>query len=176
MPTCTKCKTLLDKNEFYGRSRVCKTCRKAYQREWAFENKDRLARYRADFVEKNPGYYTQKRKEWAEKNPEKAKELEKRKYERKREKLGLKPREQGSKLTLKERQARYYERHPIKAEARKIYRYALRHGKLVKGSCEICGSLEVDGHHEDYTRPLDVRWLCKVHHLEAHEQLRALSE
>jgi hypothetical protein len=127
-------------------------------------------------MEAHPGYATQKRKEWAQKNPEKAREIERRKYRKRQEKQGIVPLSERTKLTRKEITDRYYERHPIKAEARKIYRYALRHGKLVKGPCEVCGNLEVDGHHEDYMKPLEVRWLCRVHHVEAHKQLRALSE
>ena len=61
-----------------------------------------------------------------------------------------------------------------RALARERYRYALRSGKIVRQPCEVCGCEEVEGHHEDYSKPLEVRWLCKAHHLEAHEQLRAL--
>lgn len=45
---------------------------------------------------------------------------------------------------------------------------AIRYGKLAKQPCEKCGSLRVQAHHDDYDRPLDVRWLCSVHHGEEH--------
>ena len=41
---------------------------------------------------------------------------------------------------------------------------ALRDGRLTRQPCEVCGSLRTEMHHDDYSRPLDVRWLCKVHH------------
>ncbi|HEB29231.1 MAG TPA: hypothetical protein ENI05_16015 [Porticoccus sp.] len=42
--------------------------------------------------------------------------------------------------------------------------YAIKTGKLVQGPCEVCGSTGVYAHHEDYDKPLEVRWLCTLHH------------
>lgn len=36
-----------------------------------------------------------------------------------------------------------------------------------------CTDTHVHGHHPDYSRPLDVVWLCRVHHTEAHNITRA---
>ena len=41
---------------------------------------------------------------------------------------------------------------------------AIRAGRLVRKPCEVCGNPEVDGHHDDYSLPLKVRWLCRKHH------------
>lgn len=49
---------------------------------------------------------------------------------------------------------------------------AIRTGLLVKGPCEVCGSSLVHAHHDDYSKPLEVRWLCPVHHKEHHERHR----
>ena len=40
--------------------------------------------------------------------------------------------------------------------------------KLVKRPCEMCGA-DAQAHHEDYSKPLEVRWLCPVHHRQRHE-------
>ena len=48
-------------------------------------------------------------------------------------------------------------------------RYAIKVGKLVKTPCHVCGKEQVEGHHPDYSRPLDVAWLCKEHHLAIHK-------
>jgi hypothetical protein len=48
--------------------------------------------------------------------------------------------------------------------------YALRTGRLVKGPCEVCGDPKVHGHHDDYSKPLDVRWLCALHHHRFHAE------
>jgi len=50
-------------------------------------------------------------------------------------------------------------------------KYALRTGKLVKTACQFCGEIEVQGHHPDYSRPLDVVWLCKEHHMKIHKSM-----
>ena len=52
-----------------------------------------------------------------------------------------------------------------RANARSYANVYLRRGKLVRQPCEVCGSDKVKMHHEDYSRPLRVRWLCRSHHL-----------
>ena len=41
---------------------------------------------------------------------------------------------------------------------------ALQNGVLIKQPCEVCEEPEVQMHHEDYNKPLEVKWLCKKHH------------
>ena len=43
-----------------------------------------------------------------------------------------------------------------------------RAGRLIKQNCEVCGDPKTEAHHDDYDKPLDVRWLCKKHHEEHH--------
>jgi hypothetical protein len=38
--------------------------------------------------------------------------------------------------------------------------------------CVVCGNPKTDGHHEDYSKVLDVVWLCRKHHMERHDELR----
>lgn len=58
----------------------------------------------------------------------------------------------------------------VKATARAYANVYQRRGKLVPGPCEVCGSVDTEKHHDDYSRPLAVRWLCRVHHLEIGSQ------
>jgi len=62
-------------------------------------------------------------------------------------------------------------RHPHAGAARQAVHRAARDGRLVKpDACEQCGwsGLRLNAHHDDYTRPLSVRWLCcschRLHH------------
>jgi len=69
---------------------------------------------------------------------------------------------------------RQAERWPEREAARRAVAIAVRAGRLVRGPCERCGmTTKVEGHHDDYSRPLDVRWLCSTHHDEVHRELRA---
>jgi len=52
------------------------------------------------------------------------------------------------------------ERYPERVKAREICYEAIRTGKLKKEPCELCGEENVQAHHEDYSKPLEVRWLC----------------
>lgn len=48
---------------------------------------------------------------------------------------------------------------------------ALRFGKLTKKPCGICGSKESEAHHPDYSKALEVEWLCRKHHRLEHLRL-----
>jgi hypothetical protein len=41
---------------------------------------------------------------------------------------------------------------------------AINLGKMKRLSCEVCGSEKSHAHHDDYNKPLDVRFLCSRHH------------
>ncbi len=56
-----------------------------------------------------------------------------------------------------------------KVRAHDAVYYAIKTGKLTRGKCEECGSPNTHAHHDDYTRKLDVRWLCAVCHAAVHE-------
>ncbi len=59
--------------------------------------------------------------------------------------------------------------------ARGYARVYLTRGKIKRLPCEICGSQESQMHHEDYDRPLEVRWLCRPCHLAIHRGEAQLS-
>lgn len=52
---------------------------------------------------------------------------------------------------------------------------ALKTGRLTRCPCEICGATNsVQAHHDDYSKPLDVMWLCVTHHRERHRYLDSI--
>jgi len=59
---------------------------------------------------------------------------------------------------------------PEKRNCHVIVGNAVRDGRLEKGPCEVCDSLEASAHHGDYSKPLEVRWLCSKHHGEANRK------
>ena len=45
---------------------------------------------------------------------------------------------------------------------------AIKKGLLERKPCVVCGNEKVDGHHPDYSKPLEVIWLCRQHHKDIH--------
>lgn len=60
-------------------------------------------------------------------------------------------------------------RNPAKRAAHIAVSNALRDGKLARQPCEVCGNPKSQAHHDDYGKPLDVRWLCTTHHADWHK-------
>ena len=61
--------------------------------------------------------------------------------------------------------------YPEKYHAHNVVGNAIRDGKLKPEHCEVCGVCDVQAHHDDYNKPLDVRWLCFKHHRQLHGQV-----
>lgn len=60
---------------------------------------------------------------------------------------------------------------PEKIRAHRTVRYWMRKGVLTPGACEVCGATErIEAHHDDYSKPLTVRWLCHKHHWNLHHE------
>ena len=51
--------------------------------------------------------------------------------------------------------------------AKRAVANAMTLGTLQRQPCEECGSLNSTAHHDDYNKPLDVRWLCWPDHRKA---------
>lgn len=62
-------------------------------------------------------------------------------------------------------------RHPEKHRVRQITYRAIQSGKVQRKPCEVCGDIKSEAHHEDYTKPLGITWLCRKHHDERHAEL-----
>lgn len=59
-------------------------------------------------------------------------------------------------------------RDPVKRRAAYLTSNAIRDGRLIPQPCEKCSDPGAEAHHDDYSKPLEVRWLCREHHLEHH--------
>ena len=60
--------------------------------------------------------------------------------------------------------------------AHKRVETAIKSGRLSPKPCERCGETKaVHAHHDDdYSKPLEVIWLCAIHHRERHRELAAI--
>ena len=63
-------------------------------------------------------------------------------------------------------------RNPHKASAYRRVHSAVKSGRLNKKPCVFCGNVKVQAHHHDYSKPLDVVWVCfKCHREKFHNQI-----
>ena len=86
-----------------------------------------------------------------------------RKYDRERGKLPHRIARKTKNL-IKERKE-----FPEKTKARAVVARAKKKGIIKQEPCKICGAIgRIEAHHPDYSKPLDVVWLCSVHHHAVH--------
>lgn len=81
------------------------------------------------------------------------------------------------KVNQRRQSIRHDKRYPERARARDLVQRALRAGKIKRLPCKVCGvrhgqrlpdgsTAKVEAHHEDYSRPYDIEWVCTEHHRE----------
>ena len=59
-----------------------------------------------------------------------------------------------------------------KFRARRMVAYQVSKGNLVAEPCSNCGSENhLHAHHDDYSKPLNVRWLCAACHSQHHTKV-----
>ena len=177
---CKKEKSILDfpkaKSCIDGHTNKCKTCTKIYQRTWAKNNPDKVnkpkseiekaeARARAKkWYNENKDIAKESSKKWREDNPEKMNEYKLKWYKKNKDKVYL---------SVKNRRINY----PLKYYAHCAVRYAIVKGDLINPrKCSICDSdHHVIAHHDDYLKPLTIRWLCVCCHVNWHKKNKALN-
>lgn len=143
MLTCKHCHTEKLEEDFYASSKSkCKECIKSTVRSHREQNIDRIREY--DKRRGNQPHRVEARKEYIA--TEAGKQAKKRAVDA------------------------YNKRHPMRYAAHVITGNAIRDGKLIQASnCSVCNSTEkIEGHHDDYTKPLEVRWMCEECHKEWH--------
>lgn len=69
---------------------------------------------------------------------------------------------------------RFRAKYPVKAAAHDATHEAIRAGLLVRQPCEVCGDPKTHAHHDDYAKPLEVRWLCRRDHQAWHAEHQAI--
>jgi len=157
MRKCKGCGSIKDEDEFYkcasntsGLTGKCKDCIKAQSR---ISKRKRYVENLEAARERGRRYY------WEGGGRELAKARNATKEKR------------DAKLSTKKQ---YIERYPEKFDAQRAVMKAVMSGELTKGPCEVCGETkDVDGHHDDYGKKLDVKWLCRPCHGRVHRDTKA---
>jgi ribosomal protein S27AE len=74
-------------------------------------------------------------------------------------------------LTL-DAERRFHENQGLRFVCRRRTKALIKRGVLVRQPCERCGAEKVHAHHDDYTNPARVRWLCHCCHHQLHYEQR----
>ena len=68
-------------------------------------------------------------------------------------------------------QSEWRKNHPQHAAAHWTVNNKIRQGSLERQPCEVCGKHKAHAHHDNYSKRLDVRWLCPKHHSSYHREV-----
>ena len=196
MKVCTKCSIEKSLNEFYKRSQNkdgldsrCKACNKKICKTYRENNAENIKKYKADWFKKNYERLKEKRKTyyeinshsilesnriWIQNNIERYKDIKKQYQKKNKVKLIEKRKEWvvNNKDKISELHKKDYKKNKKKHMSRGILNKAVKSNEIIRGVCAKCGESKVEGHHFDYSKPLDVIWLCIKHHHRLHEEER----
>ncbi len=150
---CSKCEEKKPRSDYYRHSKAksgfmsaCKECVKAAARAHRLKNIDRVRAY-----DRKRGQLSHRKKAVAER------------YKR----LYRKSHAIHSK--------KYRSRYPERRKAHILVGNAIRDGRLIPKNCEYCGhDTNIHAHHEDYSKPLEVIWLCQRCHGRRHREINEL--
>lgn len=162
-----------DKNGRFGLNQKCKECCKARAKltirsQEAIENQKK---YRSEWQKSKRPILNERLRERYIKDLERSRELA-----RARTKKYLQSEKGKAKHLTATKE--YVERNSEKIAAQRKVRNAIKTGKLIKPKfCEVC-LLEklLQGHHEDYSKPLQVIWMCSKCHIYHHQKNRFHAE
>jgi len=157
MKVCKKCGLEKDLSDFYkkpnmadGHLNHCIACVKAYEKERRIKNADHLKAY--EKARSNLPHRVQARKQYQK--------------------------TEAGKVAHKKALDAYRSKYPMKYASHVITGNAIKSGKIVRAlNCSECGSNEkIEAHHDDYTKPLEVRWLCEKCHKSWHKHNEPIYE
>ncbi len=74
------------------------------------------------------------------------------------------------------RRAERYASNKERYKAKEMIERLINKGIIRRQPCVQCGKENSQGHHPDYSKPLEVVWLCQLHHSEEHRKLNNLTE
>lgn len=170
---CRRCFKSLPLSKYYqhkqmfdGYLNVCKECTKNRVKKHRDNNLDKIKEYDRNRPNKKERIEAVKtRRLWLKKyDPIKHSEQEENK------KIWA----HNNKDKVNKLKRKWIENNPEKRRAHHIVNNAIRDGRMSKPSiCSVCGKGgRIEGHHKDYSKPLDVIWLCAACHRQLHRDLR----
>lgn len=165
MRTCKKCGETKPITEFYKHgdyyATQCKDCAREYSRNYTREHREERLKYLKEYYHSHKEQAREYKRKWEEKNRDWKNECAR--------KCSKEHKEQ-----LLEKQRKYRKENPEKMRAQSLVNSYVQSGKLNKPlKCESCGAEGyVEAHHSDYSKPLDVMWVCKKCHRKLDDKRR----
>ena len=173
--SCSKCKKEKDYSAFNkdssrkdGMSYACKVCRRESGRHYKQKNKDKLLLEQRTKYKENDSF----RKTLLEKRKLKLRsdeEFRESRNLRTRELRKIRPEVKTARDLSKQKEL---QSNPVKQKVRRFTNRAVKLGRIKKEACVVCGSLNSVAHHEDYSKALEVTWLCTFHHADRHKEMK----
>jgi hypothetical protein len=148
--TCKDCGASNESAEFYKSiPQRCKECHKQRVRENRLEKADYYRNYDAQRFQNDPRVRERHRRYQAT---------------------------DAGKASMLNARKKWLKQNPEKRAAHNLLNGAVKSGKVVKPKvCQECGaSGRIHGHHEDYSKPLEVDWLCANCHAKRHKGVDTL--
>jgi len=136
---------------------IMQVLRTEYHRSWRKKNLDRVKAVQREWYLKNAEKIAAKNKIHRENNAEKINASKRAWY--------LK-----ESSSVIEKNNAYKKNNPEKHDAHMAVSRAIKAGKLKRQCCFECGKEKTEGHHQDYSKPLEVIWLCSYHHKALHRK------
>ena len=132
-----------------------------YQRDWRARNKSRIRAYHTKNGKKLSNYY----KEWALKNKETLRIKKAQWYQNNKERVKKNVSDywKQNRSKINQRREKYSLKYPERIKAQEVVRSLLKNG-LEKLPCAVCGKTKSEAHHDDYSVPEKIIWLCRQHH------------
>ena len=136
--------------------------------------KEEKAAYNRVYNEANKEKISARNKAYYEVNREKVLAQKATHYQANREKMLARKATyyEANKEKVIARAIKYQKANPEKRKAHDAVRTAVRNGSLVRLPCSECGETNTEAHHYAYDMPLDVIWLCSMHHKQLHKEHR----
>ena len=127
------------------------------RKEYRDKNREKLLKWDREWRKKNRDHVNYLKKLWRLKNLKKDKQCKRNWVLKNRAKVNKHANE-------------YKKLHPEKQKARMALFTAQQYGRIIKPKiCQGCfKKKELEGHHEDYSKPLEVVWLCIKCHAKLH--------
>ena len=166
MKTCSKCGEGREATKFTKGRATCKVCVALYSKAYrARQDPEKVSAYNRAYRAAHPELAASgaaRSTAWQKANPERA-------YARSKAWMAANP--ERHRVNHRAGAMRYRAKAPEKVKAHNIANYAIKRGYLVRQPCEVCGAtVKIHAHHDDYTKPLDVRWLCPKCHKQHHRE------